>query len=40
MNRIITSALATIAVAVPAMADITVNVNPAVTTKEFDIEYG
>jgi len=40
MNRILTPAMAAIAIAVPAMADITVNVNPAVTEKEFDIEYG
>lgn len=40
MNRILTPALAAIVLSAPAMAEITVNVNPAVTEKEFNIEYG
>lgn len=40
MNRNITAILATMAVCVPASADITVKVDPSVTQKEFDLEYG
>lgn len=40
MKEIIATALAIATVGGTAMADITVNVNPSIQDKEFEIEYG